>query len=60
MKYIQPKNENRQKQVERAVRQTAKEVDELMLPYLPSLVRGQVGTAFVKLLEEVGITFEEA
>ncbi|WP_157816224.1 hypothetical protein [Spirosoma pollinicola] len=60
MEHAQLQNESRQKQIERAVRQTTKAVDELVLPYLPSLVRGQVGAALIKLLEDVSRTFDEA
>lgn len=59
MKITEQQRASIQKQIERAIMNTAKEVDGLTVPYLPSLTRGQVGAEFVKLVKEVLTAIEE-
>ncbi|WP_293685396.1 hypothetical protein [Spirosoma sp. 48-14] len=59
MKCTHPRSAVRQKQVERAAMQTAIAVDKLTCLIYPSYP-GQIGSAFVKLVQDVLSTLDKS
>jgi hypothetical protein len=59
MEITQEQKDIVQKHVEQAIMNAAKEVDGLTVEYLPDLIRGQVGSKFLKLVSEVLTAIEK-
>ncbi len=59
MKLTQEERDSIQKHVEKVITNAAQYVDGLTVEYLPSLVRGQVGSKFLQLVNEVLTAIEE-
>jgi len=59
MKLTQEERESIQKHVEKVITNAAQQVDGLTVKYLPDLVRGQIGSKFLELVNEVLAAIEE-